>query len=215
MMKRMMRASRTEDRAHPGVGDRRWLLLFLVVPILPADASGQADAGSTGLTRDEIRADFERMARPNGYWVASNAAYLPAFPGEPEEYRMAFRRAPDGNSMRGCMWGATNGEATPVFWHFFYGWDPTRDGVLAYQSSAGGAVAIGWEHGSGDGEREAVQVLTAPNGSSRQIRHLNRSTHPDSMLSRSFERPAQGDQEWEARRTYTWVWYPTPDSRPC
>jgi hypothetical protein len=171
-----------------------------------------AEAGR--LNVEEVRQEFLHMARPGGYWAASNAAYVDQGPGEQDEYLMAFRLAPDGLSIAGCMWGFVDGARSGPFWYFFRAWDPTTGSVLAYQSSPGGAVAIGREVSWPEGGREAVQALQFPGGDIQSVRHLNEFVTPDSLWSRSF-RMSDGETDWTPQREYVWIWTPSEATPPC
>lgn len=168
-----------------------------------------------GLGADGARAQFQQVARPGGFWATSNERYATDGSGEPDEYRMAFTLGPDGNSISGCMWaGTASANATP-FWYFFHGWDPTTNSILVYQSSPGGAVAIGRETQRPDGEMEAIQTLHIPGAEPEQVRHLNRTVHPDTLDSRSFGGSGDGETTSVPRRSYVWTWEPSSAKNPC
>lgn len=195
-----------------GPGRRGWAgvwALALAGGLGHQELQGQAGA----LSLEEVRGQFEGMARAGGYWVTSNDRYATPESGEPDEYRMAFVLAPDGHSISGCMWGAPATEGAGPFWYFFHAWDPTTSSILAYQSSPGGGVAIGREVRSPDGGMESIQTLKFPGGENQRVRHLNRPLHADTLESASFDGSADG--EWQPRRSYTWTWRPSSEVRPC
>ena len=188
-----------------------WGVLIGVGCLGGQEVEGQADP----LTVEEVRARFEDMARPGGYWATSNARYQTPESGEPDEYRMAFSLTPDGHSISGCMWGSPQPEGSLPFWFFFHAWDPTTSSILAYQSSPGGGVAIGREHRAPDGGLESIQILRFPGAEDQRVRHLNRAVHPDTLDSRSFNGSEGDEGEWEPRRSYTWIWRPSQEVNPC
>jgi len=200
--------TRTGGAAGPWV----WGLIALMAGVgEPASAALQEGA----LGAEAARAQFHRVARPGGFWAASKERYAAEGSGEPDEYRMAFTPAPDGNSISGCMWaGPGSTDATP-FWYFFHGWDPTTKSILVYQSSPGGAVAIGRETRRPDGVMEAIQTLHIPGAGTEPVRHLNRAIHRDTLDSRSFVGSRDGETGWVPRRSYVWVWQPSSGSVPC
>ncbi|NNF25985.1 MAG: hypothetical protein HKN73_02030 [Gemmatimonadetes bacterium] len=185
--------------------------LALVGCLGQQEIQGQAEV----LGVADVREQFEQMARPGGFWATSNAEYATPESGEPNEYRMAFTLTSDGHSISGCMWGSPTPEGASPFWFFFHAWDPTTNSVLAYQSSPSGAVAIGREIRAADGGMESIQDLKFPGGENQRVRHLNRRVHPDTLASRSFDGSSTSEDEWEPRRSYTWIWRASQESNPC
>ncbi|MDH3296727.1 MAG: hypothetical protein OEM23_03475 [Gemmatimonadota bacterium] len=161
---------------------------------------------------DSAREVLSASARTGGWWVTSNAAYWTEDSGEPREYALMFELEPGGFSMRGCLWGVSNGEATAPYWYFFHAWDPSERAILAYQVSPTGVVAIGHERPTGPRATEAIQRLHVPGQDPAGIRHLNEWPHPDTLESRSFDQRGDG---WEPRRSYTWIWTPSTGPGAC
>lgn len=194
--------------------DRRSSAVTLLAFLCPLFvAGGPAHAQTLPFSAAEARAEFSRVARTGGYWATSNAAYVQNG-GEPDEYRMAFALAPDGYSITGCMWGDPAPENVRPFWRFFHAWDPTENAILAYQSSPSGAVAMGYQLRWQEGGTETIQGLHVPGADPLDVRHLSRAPHPDTLDSRSFQRPPYTG-EWTARRSYVWIWRPSAEPVPC
>ena len=190
-------------------------LALVGTTVAPLSAVQTLAAQQASLTAEQARSDFRRMARNGGYWVASNDRYTTEESGEPDEYRMAFELTPDGYSIVGCMWGSVGFERSEPFWYLMHAWDPTTETVLAYQSSPGGAIAIGRERPAEGGGMESIQTLRWTDGSTERVRHLNRPIDGNTLESRSFGSPDAGEGSWEPRRSYTWVWRPSEEVSPC
>jgi hypothetical protein len=177
--------------------------------VAPRTAAAQeADAGAvTGaMTVRQARETLAARARPGGWWVASNAEYREGTQ-ETDFYAMSFRTVPGGLASTGCLWGETDGEVFGPYWHFFAAWDPGEEAVLVYQSSPGGAVAIGHERAGG----ATVQTIHVPGQAPMRIRHTSDTSDPDLLIDRSFD---EVDGAWQPRRQYTWVWTPAEGRKP-
>lgn len=185
--------------------NRVWILLAACAmgAIACASAAAQernaAPSDTTAMTLQEARQMLAQRARSDGWWVTSNAAYVDEGADEWQTYAMRYVSVPGGLAITGCLWGETEGEVGGPFWYFYAAWDPVARAILVYQSSPGGAVAIGHQRRSG----ETVQTLQGPEGPPLRIRHESVFAHPDTLRNRSFQ---EEDGAWRERRRYTWVW---------
>jgi len=183
-----------------------------------AHASGEAQErraaarAAAPTTLQEARQILAARVHGDGWWVASNAVYADA-PGESESYSMRYRAVPGGQAITGCLWGETGGAVDGPFWYFYAAWDPVERAILVYQSSPGGAVAIGHQRPGPAGVGETEQTLERPGQPAIRVRHTSEFPHPDTLVDRSFE---EGPEGWQARRSYEWIWTP-PGGReaPC
>lgn len=165
-------------------------------------------AAAGGMTIDAARGELAARARPDGWWETSNEAYMEE--GAPESFAMRFEGVPGGLANTGCLWGVRDGEIEGPYWYFYAAWDPGESAILIYQSSPGGAVAIGHQTDA-TGDRETVQTLHRPGQEPLWIRHTSEHPDADTLIDRSFTRV---DGAWEPSRKYTWHWTPAQGREP-
>jgi hypothetical protein len=173
-----------------------------------AQDAGKASEAAGALTIEQARQVLAARSRPGGWWVTSNAAYAEGTE-ETASYAMQFQPVPGGLASTGCLWGETDAEVFGPYWYFYAAWDPVEEAILVYQSSPGGAAAIGHQ----TSERETVQTIQLPGQPAFRIRHTSEFPDPDTLVDQSFN---EVDGAWQERRQYTWVWTPAEGREsPC
>lgn len=197
----------------------RGVALVVTVPVVGATLASDGERADDGrFTATEVREQFSLMSRSDGVWITSNEAYQALDPSEPDEYRMAFELAPDGYSIRGCMWGQSGASRSEPLWYLTHAWDPIEGAVIAYQSRPDGMVAIGRERPASGGGVESVQTLFVPGAPLTRVRHVNTHVGTDRIESQSFDgsvRDGEPSTEWTERRSYVWRWTESSTPAPC
>lgn len=144
-----------------------------------------------------------RVGEGDSYWWTSNAEHA-GDGAEPRAFGQAWVWGVGAVSAHGCLFSETD-DGAALEWSFFQAWDPERQALYSYQSTASGTFGVGWEVPVPVGHTsEMEQTFVAPDGTHSRLRHETDYVHADTMVTRSYDRD-EASGEWTPRRTYTWV----------
>jgi len=154
---------------------------------------------------DWYEAHIVSMVADSGVWVADNSAYRSD--QEPmDSYVIRWQRGIAPGTMRGDMYGISNGRRTRPFFEFRTYWHPGTRRVTVLQLGVAGQVAEGELTHRTDGKLVIEQTFTNPDGSTAKQRHVEELTGRQ-RIADSFV--AEG-ATWTKGRTYLWVRQPAP-----
>ncbi len=182
----------------PGFGGTGpWSLVVALLLLLPRPGASQ-EGGIPESALELMRAEV-------GTWKADNSAYS----GEEEPfdaYAIDWAWNPGHTSLTGRLYGLRESREVGTFWTFHQFWHPGQRTMVVQQLGRDGTFGTGQVRIVEPGVSELVQLFYAPDGSTREERHLTRHS-VDRRQGTSFRRV---NGKWEERRTYTWVRDPPP-----
>lgn len=139
------------------------------------------------------------MTAGGGRWLADNGTYRSD--GEPfDAYGMEWDWGLGKKSLKGRLFGLSEGVEQDTFWEFRLYWDPAAAEAVALQFGADGTVGRGVLEDRGEGATASEQTFVSPAGVAREVRHETRTTR-ERQVTESFERQGDG---WRADRSYVW-----------
>ena len=168
--------------------------ITLVIFLLPA-----ALAATDNIAPAWYLKEIATLTAGSGRWVADNSMYRSE--QEPfDAYATEWVAGFGGTTMTGRLYGIHDGEHSVDFWEFRHYWHTGLQKVVVEQFGWGSAVGLGtaWQEESATHTR---QTFYAADGSAREDGHVSYFPDSDTHVTESFD---IDDDEWVARRKYTW-----------
>lgn len=167
--------------------------------MMPGPAPDVAVSGATADPPAWLLTEMNHLVSHGGRWITDNSPWISD--DEPwQQYGMEWRQGTEAGVITGRLFGLANG-TEQTFWEFRMYWEEERQQAVIWQRGGDGTIGTGPLRPSGNGEMEAIQVFTAPDGTTSTIRHLSTTTD-ETHATRSFQRV---EGEWQPRRQYVWT----------
>ena len=135
-----------------------------------------------------------------GVWTTDNSAYKSE--NEPQDsYVMDWQWGIGKTSITGRLYGVVAGKNTEDYWHFRQYWDNQKQTAMLIQYGLSGIIGVGDLKLLNDGNVQAVQEFSTPNGQKWLTKHL---TGNDGKIlnTSSYNQDKKGN--WVIDRSYIW-----------
>ncbi len=168
---------------------------------------------SSGAFSQESMPDWflQEMQNDIGTWIADNADYKNE-QERYETYQLTWDWSIKGQCLKGTLYGVHQGKKSPVFWEFRKFWDSQEGKPTVLQMGLNGTYGVGHTQKINEKETRLSQVFHAPNGLQYQEGHITTTQSDTLYIGTSYS--ISPDDQWEQRRTYTWVKAPEETINP-